>query len=147
MAAVLLRELEYFQGVLIMTTNRILSIDNAVQSRINYAVRFPNSFDMDSISKIWKTFMDQLNDDNCRPHDRSNIEYYFKTAGSVLQANKFTGRDIRNIFITAQLLDYPWLTFGNLMKVINSTSKFRSDLAKTSQQQEMANAVTDHDRV
>jgi hypothetical protein len=37
---VMLRLLEYFPGILILTTNRVKSIDYAIMSRISYAIKF-----------------------------------------------------------------------------------------------------------
>jgi len=40
MVSVLLRVLEYYDGILILTTNRMRSLDIAVQSRIHLAIKF-----------------------------------------------------------------------------------------------------------
>lgn len=36
----MLRLLEYFSGILILTTNRVKSIDYAIMYRISYAIKF-----------------------------------------------------------------------------------------------------------
>jgi hypothetical protein len=58
LVSVFLRKLEYFQGVMFMTTNRVRSFDDAIKSRITLALRY------DSLSPatrriIWKKFLDK----------------------------------------------------------------------------------------
>jgi ATPase family associated with various cellular activities (AAA) len=54
LVAVFLRELEYFQGILIMTTNRLKRFDTAFQSRIHVALKF-NELDEDARLSVWKS--------------------------------------------------------------------------------------------
>ncbi|KAF2965667.1 hypothetical protein GQX73_g7873 [Xylaria multiplex] len=56
--SVFLRELEYYQGILLLTTNKASIIDEAFQSRIHFCHRYP-SIDFDSRRQIWMTFMDK----------------------------------------------------------------------------------------
>lgn len=53
--SVFLRQLEYYQGILLMTTNRAETMDPAFQSRIHFCYQYP---DLDRIARrrIWKTF-------------------------------------------------------------------------------------------
>ncbi|KAI0892615.1 P-loop containing nucleoside triphosphate hydrolase protein [Annulohypoxylon nitens] len=127
LVSVLLRELEYFKGVLIMTTNRIQTIDFAVQSRINYAVRF-TAFNAKSLQKVSSIFMKQLNDNNSTEKERERIQSYLDTVTETWPNVKFTGRDIRNLFVTAQLLDFPLITTESLRKVASATTQFRTHM-------------------
>ncbi|KAJ5698189.1 P-loop containing nucleoside triphosphate hydrolase protein [Penicillium macrosclerotiorum] len=130
LVSVLLRELEYFRGVLIMTTNRPVTMDPAVRSRIHYAVRYKELNEV-NIGKVWNTFFDQLNDTNCVPGERENIRKWFEDGGArTLARSKFTGRDVRNLFIGAQLLSYPMITRNNIKKVRQSICDFTADMAK-----------------
>lgn len=142
LVSVLLRELEYFQGVLIMTTNRIVSVDFAVQSRIHYAVKFLKLRE-DAIEKIWQNYRRQLTDHNCDKEERAEIDRWFKYSKTSLVNSKFTGRDIRNVFMCAQLLGYPKITCENLDKAVKSTTSFRQDLEKTNQKTVNQNAVVE----
>lgn len=123
-----------------MTTNRIVSIDYAVQSRIHYAVRF-NELHLQNIVQIWNTFRRQLNPANCTDAEQARIDSWFEVAKDQLKNSKFTGRDIRNVFIKAQLLGYPMITLENLKKAVNSTTSFRGDLEKISQKAAQQNVV------
>ena len=40
LVSVFLRQLEYFQGVMILTTNRVTAFDDAVQSRIHLGIKY-----------------------------------------------------------------------------------------------------------
>jgi hypothetical protein len=142
LVSVLLRELEYFHGVLIMTTNRIVSVDYAVQSRIHYAVRF-RELREDAVVQIWENFRAQLNDANSTEEERASIDEWFKYSKTTLINAKFTGRDIRNVFMCAQLLGYPMVTRENLMRAVDSTTSFRSDLDKTNSRIANQNTITD----
>lgn len=53
---VLLRTLEYFEGIMFLTTNRATSIDPAFKSRIHLSISYqPLSFQ--SRKELWKTFL------------------------------------------------------------------------------------------
>jgi AAA+ superfamily predicted ATPase len=53
MVCVMLRLLEYYSGILFLTTNRVESIDPAFQSRVQCALRY-NALDNDSRASIWR---------------------------------------------------------------------------------------------
>lgn len=128
-----------------MTTNRILTIDIAVQSRVHYSVRFREP-DKETLESIWKTFTEQLSDANCEEEERNKITKQFEDSWRYdMVKNKITGRDIRNIFMTAQLLDYPWLTVKSLRVVIGSVSNFRDQLQDLARQIEIRQSITDMD--
>jgi hypothetical protein len=51
---VFLRELEYFQGILVMTTNRVQRFDRALKSRIHLALKF-SELDEEARLRVWKS--------------------------------------------------------------------------------------------
>jgi SpoVK/Ycf46/Vps4 family AAA+-type ATPase len=55
--SIFLRELEYYQGILILTTNQVEVIDEAFQSRIHLSLRYP-SLDRQARLRIWRGFME-----------------------------------------------------------------------------------------
>ncbi|KZF18974.1 P-loop containing nucleoside triphosphate hydrolase protein [Xylona heveae TC161] len=57
--SIFLRRLEYFQGVLILTTNRRSMIDSAFQSRIHLSLVYPD-LDVKSRTILWKSFIDSV---------------------------------------------------------------------------------------
>lgn len=129
-----------------MTTNRILTIDIAVQSRVHYSVRFREP-DQTTLTKIWETFTKQLDDSNCPERERIEIEKHFEEHWRRdMLKNKFTGRDIRNMFMTAQLLEYPWLKLESLKTVVRSVSDFRDQLQDLARKMEIRQSITDMER-
>ena len=96
---VMLRVLEYFKGILIMTTNRVMTFDVAMLSRCHYAIDF-KSLTREQEKKIWQGYLDQLNEKNCR--GKSDIETW--VSQTTRKRTKLSGREIRNVFTTAQTL-------------------------------------------
>ena len=97
-AAVLLRVLEYYQGIIILTTNRITSLDVAVQSRIHLAIRYE---DLSKTYKqeIFKIFLGQLASDSIA--DRPRIYDWVDEYGCDYN---FNGRQVRNVVSSALAL-------------------------------------------
>ncbi|KAI9702287.1 MAG: hypothetical protein M1820_006219 [Bogoriella megaspora] len=86
--SIFLRRLEYFQGVLIMTTNRKQAIDPAFNSRIHFKIHYPPlSFDDRLI--IWKNFMSRVPPEVPEPElDDADFEDLAKS--------ELNGREIKN---------------------------------------------------
>ncbi|KAK4202978.1 ATPase family AAA domain-containing protein 3B [Triangularia verruculosa] len=59
MVSVFLRVLEYYTGILILTTNRVTTFDDAFKSRIHIPIRYTN-LSVESRKKIWKSFCDKV---------------------------------------------------------------------------------------
>jgi len=55
LVSIFLRQLEYFEGILILTTNRIGNIDPAFESRIHFSFHYPD-LDFAARKQIWTTF-------------------------------------------------------------------------------------------
>lgn len=55
-ATVLLRTLEYFEGIMFLTTNRISSIDTAFESRIHLSIAYP-PLSFKARQTIWQEFI------------------------------------------------------------------------------------------
>jgi SpoVK/Ycf46/Vps4 family AAA+-type ATPase len=56
LVTVFLRRLEYYEGVLFLTTNRVTEFDEAVLSRIHLKIKYPE-LTKDARRKIWKSFL------------------------------------------------------------------------------------------
>ncbi|KAL2258743.1 hypothetical protein VTK26DRAFT_7813 [Humicola hyalothermophila] len=91
--SIFLRTLEYYEGIMFMTTNRVEDIDAAFQSRIHVSIEYP---DLTAASRraIWANF---LRGSNLRSSltDKDIAE---------LAELKLNGRQIKNVLKTAQLL-------------------------------------------
>ena len=53
--------LEYYQGILFLTTNRLRTIDIAFQSRISIGVKY-EALDEETRRRIWENFIYLLNE-------------------------------------------------------------------------------------
>ncbi len=95
LVSVLLRVLEYYEGIIILTTNRIKSIDVAVVSRIHLAIRYSDLRD-DQMQSIFAFFLDNLGDGLVR--DRPGINRFIENTGHHYGLN---GRQIRNVVSAA----------------------------------------------
>ncbi|THG94989.1 hypothetical protein EW026_g6583 [Hermanssonia centrifuga] len=56
MVAVFLRQLEYYTGILILTTNRLGTIDHAMKSRIHMSLHY-DPLSMETRSRLWQAFL------------------------------------------------------------------------------------------
>ncbi|KAH7364931.1 P-loop containing nucleoside triphosphate hydrolase protein [Rhexocercosporidium sp. MPI-PUGE-AT-0058] len=97
LVSVFLKVLEYYEGILILTTNRMKSMDSGVQSRIHLAVQFPN-FTKAEQKRVWKLFLSQLDEHALEKRKINNwLDDYY-------QDNNFNGRQIRNNLSAAMSL-------------------------------------------
>lgn len=103
LVSVFLRALEYYRGVLFLTTNRVRSFDTAFLSRIHVALHYKNLSDEDR-ERIWTHNFDRLNRDS---HGRIRVAIaarQFIWSSQEVRALKWNGREIRNAMQTALAL-------------------------------------------
>jgi SpoVK/Ycf46/Vps4 family AAA+-type ATPase len=60
LVAVFLRKLEYFSGIMLLTTNRVTEFDDAVQSRIHIGIAY-TPLGLDTRMSIRKSFLKRPN--------------------------------------------------------------------------------------
>jgi SpoVK/Ycf46/Vps4 family AAA+-type ATPase len=60
LVSVFLRMMEYFRGILILTTNRVEIFDEAILSRIHLKLRY-GCLDRDARMTVWKIFFKKVN--------------------------------------------------------------------------------------
>jgi len=89
--------MEYYRGILILTTNLVNVVDEAFQSRINIALEFPE-LDTAARRKVWETFINRMDQDIVADVD-DLIDCAHDWAKKDLSA-----RQIRNIISTTELL-------------------------------------------
>lgn len=104
---VFLRVLEYYSGILFLTTNRIGVIDEAFKSRIHISLRYP-SLDLASTRQIWENLLNRI----CRDNETQTVKVKFDKNELLAFAEAhfkehekekrtWNGRQIRNAFQTA----------------------------------------------
>jgi hypothetical protein len=94
MVCVMLRLLEYYRGILFLTTNRVESIDPAFQSRVHCALKY-NALNEESRLAIWS---DILRHAGIEDAAKSGIDV------SALAAHSLNGRQIKNVLQLALAL-------------------------------------------
>ena len=105
---VFLRVLEYYSGILILTTNRVGAFDEAIKSRVHCALYYPTLDDRQS-TEIWRMNLDGLKESNDSPDsalrvrfDRNEIEAFaVKHWKNTPEGGRWNGRQIKNAFQTA----------------------------------------------
>jgi AAA+ superfamily predicted ATPase len=93
---VFLRKLEYFQGILFLTTNRLETIDLAFQLRINLAIQF-RPFTEDNRGEVCSHFIKKLGNE-------AELELCPPNYIADLVGHDLNGRQIRNIVNLARSL-------------------------------------------
>ncbi|KAF7528155.1 hypothetical protein PCG10_001443 [Penicillium crustosum] len=135
--SIFLRALDYFQGILFLTTNRVGSFDEAVMSRIHVQIGY-DPLDEDSRKQIWDGYFKKLSKNHNNDGREIRCSYdakEFVRKSEDLRALKWNGREIRNAFQTAVALacfqakqegsPIPELTDDHLRQVVNMSHNFK----------------------
>lgn len=119
LVTVFLRKLEYYEGVLFLTTNRVTEFDEAILSRIHLKLKYPE-LALDSRRSIWKSFLAEA---------RTSQGPAILKRGELdqLASMKLNGREIKNLTTIAQALasvENAQVTFKHLAKATRANDKF-----------------------
>jgi len=98
LVSIFLRTLEYFSGILFLTTNRVETFDDAFQSRIHVALRY-GELGFKAKLKIWTMFLGMVRSQN--PDESEDIA---EDEVDWLAKRNMNGRQIKNAVRTAQAL-------------------------------------------
>ena len=93
--SIFLRHLEYYQGILLLTTNRETSFDPAFQSRIHFRFKY-KELEPEAREKIWRTFLGKA-----RGNGDMNVAVGDEDVRELSQM-VLNGRQIKNIMSIAQ---------------------------------------------
>ncbi|KAF2089738.1 hypothetical protein K490DRAFT_37021 [Saccharata proteae CBS 121410] len=140
LVSVFLRLLEYFQGILILTTNRVETFDDAFQSRMHLALRY-DELTVAAKKAIWRFFLDRVTDMEAAtsspsagdaPASASAPAPVFKDSDiESLARNQLNGRQIKNAVTTAQSLaldEGQALSMAHVRRVVKVGQSFERDL-------------------
>ncbi|CAG8039470.1 unnamed protein product [Penicillium salamii] len=125
LVSIFLRLLEYFQGILFLTTNRVETFDDAFQSRIHVALRYG---DLTTKAKrsIWKMFLERVRAlEGVRTAAFTDADY------DMLSRHTLNGRQIKNSVRTAQALavnEKSPLAMEHIKRVLEVAETFDQDL-------------------
>lgn len=97
LVAVFLKELEYFSGIVFLTTNRLASFDHAMKSRIHLAL----SYDAPGRELRYQLWVQSLS--NVPSEERSSLDDLDRVAEKLAESN-LNGREIYNSLNTARTI-------------------------------------------
>lgn len=99
LVSVFLRTLEYYSGILFLTTNRIGSFDEAFKSRIHISLYYAPLSESQTL-EVWAMNLNRLSKSNRDIYvDKSEIEAFARSHWK--DGKRWNGRQIRNAFQTA----------------------------------------------
>jgi len=119
---------EYYEGILFLTTNRVSSFDRAFKSRIHLAVHYP-PLDFVARQKIWRVFLSRL-------PNNAGKDLLDSGRLSEIRDDGLNGRQIKNIVRTAHSLavsnphrsgSAASLQFEDIEKALKAMHKFNTD--------------------
>jgi len=125
LVSIFLRLLEYFQGILFLTTNRVETFDDAFQSRIHVALRY-GELTTQARKSVWTMFLDMV-----RKNGDPKIADFTDHELDSLARRTLNGRQIKNMVRTAQALalnERQMLTMEHLRRVLDVAETFDRDL-------------------
>lgn len=125
LVSIFLRQLEYFQGILFLTTNRVETFDEAFRSRIHIALRYDN-LDTKAKRAIFGLFLDRI-----RARGALKVEDLSEDDLARLVRQDLNGREIKNIVSSAQDLAMSkeeTLGMKHLLQVLEVHARFSKDL-------------------
>ncbi|KAI1363289.1 hypothetical protein F5Y08DRAFT_354458 [Xylaria arbuscula] len=142
LVSVFLRCVEYYRGILFLTTNRVGTFDDAFMSRIHIVIAYDNLGPSEK-AKIWKQFFKKLSEDRQDMIVKARAKRYVLEEESLTKLD-WNGREIRNAFQTAvALADYrfqqkqdkeddevPVLDQTDFEQVLDMTSQFKDYIEK-----------------
>ncbi|KAJ0272385.1 hypothetical protein CBS470a_012726 [Colletotrichum nupharicola] len=119
LVSIFLRQLEYYQGILILTTNRIAQCDAAFASRVHISKEYPE-LDEPSRGKIWATFLRRMKNASQGAEVHITEEDIARLAKM-----EINGRKIKNIFSSARIVAKEMqepLAISHIDLVLNATN-------------------------
>jgi len=126
LVSVLIRILEYFEGILFLTSNRVKTFDEAFQSRIHIAVQYRELTEAQRVN-IWKMWLERADGE---VHDPDKFDDELQIGGDLAKA-EINGRQIRNVFRSAMAwanarpIGQRALQYADVEKVLKSTVEFQ----------------------
>nr|XP_036587375.1 ATPase [Colletotrichum truncatum]KAF6798317.1 ATPase [Colletotrichum truncatum] len=137
LVSVFLRALEYYRGVLFLTTNRVQAFDAAFTSRIHVALHYQNLTDLDR-ERIWANNFERLDKDSAGRVRVSVATRDYAYESRDVRSLRWNGREIRNALQTALALaesdaaeegsDRVTITDKHLRAVVKMSRGFRDYL-------------------
>ncbi|KAE9986895.1 hypothetical protein EG328_004337 [Venturia inaequalis] len=125
LVSIFLRQLEYFQGVLFLTTNRVETFDEAFQSRIHAALKY-GELSQAARKAVWKQYIEKV-----RVKEGVEIMPFKANDFEDLSRKSLNGRQIKNTVGTAQalaLFEEQGMGMDHIKRVLEVAESFDRDL-------------------
>jgi hypothetical protein len=125
LVSIFLRLLEYFQGILFLTTNRVETFDSAFVSRIHLSLRF-QPLTTKAKKTVWKLFIDRV-----KKQEGMEVAPILESDFNDLARRDVNGRQIKNLVRAAQALavyEGVPLSMVHIRRVIDVAENFEVDL-------------------
>ena len=106
--AAFLSQLEYFTGIMLLTTNLMSNIDEALLSRVQIHLCYP-ALSVQYRSRLWENFITRLRSSTTQETQHPIINLSQKEL-ELLSAWCLNGREIKNVVKTAHL----WCSYNGL---------------------------------
>ena len=166
--SIFLRRIEYFRGLLFLTTNRVGQIDDAFLSRVTVVLQYDHLTD-ETRKKIWNGFFKKLKQDSERKakvkdsddNRRIEVDHYAQKYihnDEEVRDLRWNGREIRNALQTAiSLASYKTLKDGqntdfveiereHFVSVVEMSRKFKTYMSSITGKEEDERAKARQDR-
>ena len=127
-----LRVLEYYGGVLILTTNRVTTIDSAFKSRIHLGIKY-HPLTAETRRGLWQLFISKA----IGQHE--HVNWLNNTVLGDLASHKFNGRVIKNAVRMAHALavdEDTALGLSHLKSAVEAMALFENDLLEENDMEE-----------
>ncbi|KAF2193617.1 P-loop containing nucleoside triphosphate hydrolase protein [Zopfia rhizophila CBS 207.26] len=127
LVSVFLRQLEYYQGILFLTTNRVQTFDEAVASRVHYGINY-GSLGVNARREIWERFL-------AKASTKMGSVKYNSNDLDDLAKQELNGREIKNAVSMARALAShrnTRVSLKSLTIAIDAIKEFRSDFTARS---------------
>ncbi|KAK8084452.1 AAA family ATPase [Apiospora hydei] len=126
LVSTLLRVLEYYRGIMFLTTNRVETLDHAFKSRIHLCVSYP-PLSADARRQLWKATIS-------RAHAGRLPEWLTPDIMDQFVDPNINGREIRNIVSTGLALargDKRGLIAADIFDALTALKQFESDFGRS----------------
>ncbi|XMA16702.1 hypothetical protein WAI453_009493 [Rhynchosporium graminicola] len=137
MVAVFLRQLEYFQGIIFLTSNRVSVFDQAIKSRIHLALQYTSS-GREVRRMLWEKHLAHV--------PAKELDLNLEEALVAVEGVEMNGREISNAITTAKTLaksEGSKLKLEYLQTIVQVWSEFESSLLKLQREKIDAIKITD----
>jgi len=95
LVASFLRAIEYYEGILFFTTNRVGTFDEAFLSRITLTIYYPD-FEDEERETTWHNYFDKLEREASHQFYVSDSTKEYATGSEAVKQLRWNGREIRN---------------------------------------------------